>query len=264
MKRIVFLLLLCISPLCFAGEKPTAKWPKLNGWLNSEYGGQARWSGHWTNLQQNNGVDIDTDELKLDRKLCADSGPRPDKIRYIAVCGTVSDAGHVTSGLTDLWILDTRTKQPRVIASLSDIQNGSFGNPGDVRLIEIGPQALAFVIETGMSNMGTTVEKTMLYTQSSAETLENTLEFTSHYDNSGYCDAETDAECKKRSISMTCALKVNKTHFSAPGHYQLSIGSEGQRGGRGRHPVIIALPFNRGRYLLDDKIQQQLGCDFEL
>lgn len=264
MKRIVFSLLLCISPFCVADDTPTAKWPKLNGWLHSSYGGQARWSGHWTNLQQNNGVEIDTDELVLDRKICSDSGPRSDKIRYVAVCGTVSDAGHVTSGLTDLWILDTRTKQPRVIASSRDIQNGSFGSPGNVRLVETGPQALAFVIESGMSNMGTTVEKTMLYTQSSAETLENTLEFTTHYDNSGFCSTETDAECKKRSIVMTCTLQIDNTQLSGPDHYQLSIRSEGQRGGRGRPPVIIVLPFNRGRYLLDGKSQQQLGCDFEL
>jgi hypothetical protein len=264
MKRMVLLLLLCISPFCFADDTSTAKRPKLSSWLNSVYGGQAKWLGHWDNLQQNDGVEIDAEVLALDRNICADSGPRPDNIRYVAVCGTVSDAGHVTSGLTDLWILDTRTKQPRVIASSRDIQNGSFGSPGDVRLIEIGPQALAFVIEGGMSNMGTTVEKTVLYMQSSEEILENALEFTSHYDNSGFCDAETDAECKKRSVSMTCALKIDKTQFSGPDHYQLSIRSEGQRSGREHLPVTIVLPFNSGRYLLDGKSQQRLGCDYEL
>jgi hypothetical protein len=264
MKRIVLSLLFCISPFCFADDTSTAKRPKLSNWLDSVYGGQATWLGHWNNLQQNAGVEIDAEVLALDRNLCADSGPRPNKIRYIAVCGTVSDAGHVTSGLTDLWILDTRTRQPRVIASSRDIENGSFGNPGDVRLVEIGPQSLAFAIEGSMSNMGTTVEKTMLYTQSSVEALENTLEFTSYYDNSGFCDAETDTECKERSVSMTCTLKVDKTQFSAPDRYQLSIRSEGQRGGRDRLPVIIALPFNSGRYLLDGKSQQRLGCDFEL
>jgi hypothetical protein len=264
MKRTVLSLLLCISPFCFADDAPTAKRPALDSWLRSVYGSQARWSGHWDNLQQNAEAENDAEVLAVDRSLCADSGPRPDNLRYIAVCSEVGDPGHVTSGLTDLWILDTHTARPRAIASSRDIQSGSWGAPGDVRLIAIGPETLAFIIEGGMSNMGTTVEKTMLYAQSSADTIENALEFTSVYDNGGFCDADEDLECRKRSIAMNCTLTVDKPRSAAPGRYSLSIRSEGQRGGNSRRPVTVAVPFHDGRYVLDDTRLRQLGCDFEL
>ena len=228
--------------------------------LKTAYSNEAvGFAGDWS-ARQRSPDDADSEPVAASRTVCADSGRDGYGSRMVAVCTSFADAGHVTPGLVDLWLLlDARGDQAaRIGASKRDIASGGFGAPGEVSFFAIGPARTAFALDSGYSSMGWSTNVRTLYFAESNR-FDALLSIGTALDNSGACDAAEDASCKKHSISLECSL-VADTGKVERGLYAMRIAVNGKRGGK---PIkrSIAIPFENGVYRLLQAESASQGCD---
>ncbi len=194
------------------------------------------------------------------RTICADSGPESYALRMVAVCTSYSEAGHVTPGTVDLWmLLDARgDRAARVGASMRDIDSGSFGTPGEVGFFAIGPARTAFAVDTGYTNMGWSSGSRTLYFAESDQFVKM-LTFGTHLDNSGACDPSEDTSCAKKTISLECTLQAVTAKVER-GFYALRIDVKGERSGKSVKRRI-PIPFANGAYAPPQQRLTREGCN---
>ncbi|MCC7248975.1 MAG: hypothetical protein IT473_10165 [Lysobacter sp.] len=217
------------------------------------FGGE--WSARHPSPDEENGAPV-----AASRKVCADSGRDGYGPRMIAVCTSFSDAGHVTPGLVDLWLLlDPRGERPaRVGASKRDIATGSFGTPGEVGFFQIGPARTAFALDSGYANMGWGTSIRSLYFAES-DRFDSLLTYGTQLDNSGACDPAEDKTCAKNAISVECTLRADTAKVEY-GFYALQIEVSGERGGKPA-TARIPVPFANGAYAPPQQRLADEGCD---
>lgn len=217
------------------------------------FGGE--WSARQPSPDEENG-----EPVAAARTICADSGRDGYGPRMIAVCTAFDDAGHVTPGLVDLWLLlDPRGEQPaRIGASKRDIATGSFGTPGEVGFFEIGPARTAFALDSGYANMGWSSGTRTLYFAES-DRFEGLLTYGTQLDNSGVCDPAEDKTCAKDAVSVECALRADTANVEG-GRYALRVEVGGERGGKPAK-ASIPIPFAGGVYAPPQERLTDEGCD---
>jgi hypothetical protein len=216
-------------------------------------------AGEWSAMQPSPGED-DGAPVAVGRTICADSGRDAYGPRMIAVCTSFDEAGHVTPGLVDLWLLlDPRNGQPaRVGASKRDIATGGFGTPGDVGFFAVGPVRTAFALDSGYSNMGwSTGVRTLYFAES--DRFDELLSVGTQIDNSGACDPGEDEVCRKRSIAIECTLRADAAKVDG-GFYAVRVEAKGQRGGK-LVSRTIPIPRKNGAYALPQAPLVKEGCD---
>ncbi len=204
--------------------------------------------------------DEQSEAVAVSRRICADSGRDTYGPRMIAVCTAFNDAGHVTPGLVDLWLLlDARGGQPaRLGASKRDIQTGGFGTPGEVGFFSVGPARTAFALDSGYSNMGWSSSIRTLYFAEN-DRFEELLSVGTLLDNSGSCGMLEDEDCKKTWLTLNCELKAD-TNKVTQGFYALRVEVKGERQGK-RADRSIAIAFENGAYRVPTQTLVRQGCD---
>ncbi len=228
--------------------------------LKTAYSNEAvGFAGDWSGRQRSPD-DEDSEPVAASRTVCADSGRDRYGPRMVAVCTSFADAGHVTPGLVDLWLLlDPRGEQAaRVGASKRDIASGGFGTPGEVSFFAIGPARTAFALDSGYSSMGWSTNVRTLYFAESNR-FDALLSIGTALDNSGACDPSEDASCKKNSISVECNLRA-EAEKGERGFYPLRIDVSGEHAGAAVKRSI-AIPFENGAYRLPHAQLASEGCD---
>ncbi len=216
-------------------------------------------SGEWSTRAPLPGDD-GGEAVGASRTICADSGRENYGPRMVAVCTSYSEAGHVTPGSVDLWLLlDARGDQAaRIGASMRNIDSGSFGTPGEVSFFAIGPARTAFALDSGYTNMGWSSGSRTLYFAES-DRFEEMLTFGTHLDNGGACDPSEDTSCAEKTMSLECTLQA-ETENVERGLYALRIDVKGERSGK---PVKhrIPVPFANGVYALPQQQLAREGCN---
>jgi hypothetical protein len=228
--------------------------------LKSAYRNEAvGFAGEWSARQTVPG-DEDGTLVDVSRTICADSGRDAYGPRMIAVCTAYSEAGHVTPGSVDLWLLlDARGKHDaRIGASKRDIATGSFGTPGDVGVFDVGPARTAFALDSGYANMGWGSSVRSLYFAES-DRFEHLLTVGTSLDNSGACDPAEDKICAKNALSLECALRAD-TASVAQGFYALFVDVSGERGGKSAKGSI-PIPYQNDAYVPPTRRLAEEGCD---
>lgn len=225
--------------------------------LKDAYGETVKLKGEWPASTEY----IAQNTLPATREICLDSGADRAGPRHIAVCTSFADAGHADGGMVDLWILfDARGPggKPRIGASQRDLQTGSWGTPGAVSFIEIGPGRTAFALASGYTQMGWTTSSVSIH-HAEYDRFAEMLTVSTSLDNSGACDPEEDRACRARSISLDCALRVDSSR-DTNGFYPLVIDVDGERGG---HKVkrSIPIPYRNGAYQRPSAQLKRDGCD---
>jgi hypothetical protein len=216
-------------------------------------------TGDWSAKHRYPGDD-NSEAVAVSRNVCADSGRDAYGPRMIAVCTSYEEAGHVTPGLVDLWLLlDPRNQQPaRIGASERDIASGGFGTPGQVSFFAVGPARTAFAVDSGYANMGWSTSVRTLYFAES-DRFEKVLSFGTELSNGGACDPDEDAMCKKKSIGLECTLRADTAKVTQ-GFYAMRLEVKGQRGGKPANRRI-AIPFQNGTYRVPQQQLERRGCD---
>lgn len=226
--------------------------------LRETYGEPATLQGEWPAKSDAR----DADEIApTARTVCADSGAETFGPRRIAVCTSFADAGHAQSGEVDLFLLlDPRGGQTRarIGAQTRGVQTGSWGSPGEVTFREIGPGRITFALSSGYANMGWSTGNVLLY-HAESDRFERVLSIATELSNGGVCDPDEDRGCRARAIDLTCTLRFDRSRIEG-GRYAVSIAVSGTRGGR-KIARTIPVPFDAGRYRIDDATLQRDGCD---
>lgn len=222
--------------------------------LKGAYREPVSFTGEWRSTYFSKGRTPDRDVTRaITRKVCADGGRDKHGPRQVAVCSSLHDAGHVESGLVDLWlILDARKpgERARIGTRLRDIQTGSHGSPGDVRLMDIGPSRTAFVLSSGYANMGWLKVSQEIF-HAEAFKYERLLTVDTTISNGGVCDPKESAKCRQEHISLECKLRTDTSRVEG-GFYALALDVSGERAGK---PVkrTIAIPRATGAYAVPDE-----------
>lgn len=200
------------------------------------------------------------------REICADTGGQDAGPRYIAVCGSVEDAGHAQSGIVDLWLLARAGNGPakadpaRILARERGLPSGSWGTPGKVALVDVGPGRRAFALASGYANMGWATENLSLHAER-GDGFAMLFTVATHLSNSGVCDPDEDRGCRAKSISLDCAPRADVgAGADAQGFYGFTVQVRGQRAGR-KVARQIAIPRGNGAYRVPAAALQRDGCD---
>ena len=226
--------------------------------LRETYGEPVTLQGEWP--AKSDARDADG-MASASRSICADSGAEGFGPRRIAVCTAFADAGHAQSGEVDLFLLlDPRSGQTRarIGAQERGVQTGSWGSPGEVTFQDIGPGRIAFALSSGYANMGWSTGNVVLY-HAENDRFERVLSIATELSNGGVCDPDEDHGCRSRAIDLTCALRFDRSRIEG-GRYAVSIAVSGTRGGR-KVARTIPVPFDAGRYRIDDATLQRDACE---
>jgi hypothetical protein len=164
--------------------------------------------------------------------ICADSGARPGP-RHIAVCTRFKGAELDDPGDIDLWRLQPASADAPMREDLftAGIESGHWGEPGDVALIEIGPDRPAFVLSLPGSGFGRTTHGRAALYAANDEGFAARLTFGSMHGNPGACDPTADAGCADTLFSFECTLRSGRP-ADAAGYYPLTLEIRGSQGGR--------------------------------
>lgn len=231
--------------------------------LRETYGEPVTLQGEWP--AKSGARDADA-MASVSRSVCADSGAEGFGPRRIAVCTAFADAGHAQSGEVDLFLLlDPRGGQTRarIGAQERGVQTGGWGSPGEVTFQDIGPGRIAFALSSGYANMGWSTGNVALYYLENGhaenDRFERVLSLATELSNGGVCDPDEDRGCRARAIDLSCTLRFDRSRIE-DGRYAASIAVSGTRGGR-KIARIIPVPFDAGRYRIDDATLQRDACD---
>ena len=134
----------------------------MQGFLASIYGASARLKGEWKAVPIDAAYrddDVGSEE-DVTREVCEDETVTLAGVptRLVAVCGTVADAGHPTPGINDFFMLQSEGGQVLAKSRAHMEAYGSMGFPGDVDVVQLGPDLWGFEVESGFTNMGYTTD----------------------------------------------------------------------------------------------------------
>lgn len=129
-------------------------------------------------------------------KICADNDSTTDnKVFLLAVCSVPGKAGgsHSDSGTIELYAIDRSKPQFTIVSALTMEGFGSFGNPGTVKIIQLGTAFFGFQIEGGGVWQGVSIGTTVVYVPYK-DTFKEALVIRSAYNDEGRLDCENCAD----------------------------------------------------------------------
>lgn len=178
----------------------TADGGALHTFLRQHYGEPDATGSGWRGL----GGDAEGGRLW---QVCAERVLPDPRQRLLAVCGRQAGGGaHAEAGSVDLYLLqqhgsDRRTRQAgddwHVLTRLADLPSGSFGSPGEVRVVQLGPSWYGFAVLDRYQGNGQVVASLHLYAPTHAGMAE-VLALNTGYDNAGLhaCRPQPTAACR--------------------------------------------------------------------
>lgn len=177
--------------------------------------------------------------------LCARQSVSIEGIEHIllAVCGATRETGsHGEPGSVDFYVLKADSSRLTIAAKLLEVPSGSFGNPGKVTPLQLGPAFHGFLLEEGWTGQGYTLGTTRLFIPS-AKGIQEGLTIRSLEDETGtgQCD-EPGHACT--NLSRTIAVGPAGDGKAV---FPLIIHESGIADGR---PVDrqTTIPFDRKRW----------------
>ncbi len=192
--------------------------------------------------------------------VCADRLLPGGTQRLLAVCGAIEGAAaHVESARLDLYQLRQQAGQWQIELQLTGLETGNFGEPGELRTLQLGAGWYGFAVLDGYTGQGQTIDSLHLYAPTKRG-LAEVLALNVGYENSGLPEGEDGkpraATC--RQIERRWRLDASQPAAAA---YPLRI-DETQQIGAARQPRHLqhALTFDAtaGRYRLPPTLQPWL------
>ena len=198
-------------PAAAAADSRTAR---LQAFLVARYGNQAslagRWPGQWTQDEQTHPVSW---------QVCAEQPVVIGKTwqQLLAVCGEQLDAGHVSSGTIDFYVLRPVDDAFEVVAERTGGAYGSSGRPGTVDIIRAGSDFYGFRNENSWTGQGYFLQSQNLILPGPHGLVE-AGSLRSHIDNNAAldCDDPTQTEdCRARNFDVDFTLRMDDSDRSA-------------------------------------------------
>lgn len=228
--------------------------------LVTEYGELAQLQGDWPGVPVAKGLGTDA----ASREVCARGaiGTPEAPAELVAVCGVPDDAGHVTSALTDFFLL---REDGDAVVAVARTHMDTFGSSGDVAEISVrrfGPRLHGFVVEDGFTGQGITIGSTSLVLPHDdgfkvAATLRSSL------DNLGAMAgcAERDDCTPDTAFDLSFELAVDDRDATAAA-WPLRVRERGEACGR-RIDRTHQVPFDAsaGTWTVPARLQREEGCD---
>lgn len=193
----------------------------LNAFMADTYGRYSKKLGYWP---------IHSDGDIYAHRLCAQEAVELDGAPhlFVAVCGfTPEGSSHAQAGQVDFYILKRLGNTLQTEHRLRDVDSGSFGQPGDVSVVRLGPAFYGFKLMDGAVGQGVLSTTTRLLIPGQ-EGLTEGFSIQTMVDNEG------SGACKKGSRQC---IQVNRTvtiddSTSKDGAYPLQVAETGILEGR--------------------------------
>lgn len=217
--------------------------------LSTQYGARARLHGDWASRT----------EAGATRSICADSGDTRGP-RYVAVCGTEAMA----PARVDLLVIEPATSprgRPHIRARFRGIERDDAPTAGDVHLMPIAPDRLAFVLDGSATEAGWTRASQSLYAEGDGG-LRRLLAVGTRLDNLGACtpgDERAGRRCREHAVSLTCTLRADATRVDAAA-WPLVLAVSGQRAGEAVHRTV-EIPHDAYGYRVSSRVLETQACD---
>lgn len=236
----------------------------LNGgavrtFLVGQYGELAQLAGDWPGTPVADGLGRDG----ASREVCArEAIGTPDApAELLAVCGVPDGAGHVTSALTDFFLL-RQDGDAALAASRAHMDSfGSTGDVADVAVRRFGPRLYGFVVEDGFTGQGITIGNTSLVLPDGAG-FQVAATLRSSLDNLGAMQGceERDDCAPDATYDLAFELAIDDRDASAAA-WPLRVREQGEACGR-RVDRTHEVPFNAatGTWTVPAALQRE-RCD---
>ncbi len=161
--------------------------------------------------------------------VCADRLLPGGTQRLLAVCGAIEGAAaHVDSAKLDLYLLKRQDGQWQPEQQLTGLDSGNFGEPGEVRTLQLGAHWYGFAMLDGYTGQGQTLDSLHVYAPT-PRGLAEVLALNTGYENSGLPECEDGkpraATC--RQIERRWSLDASQPAAAA---YPLRIDETQQLG----------------------------------
>jgi hypothetical protein len=251
MRRFPLLLLLAATS---AGARTPAPAPtdavpdrEVLRLLSAQYDARARLQGGWSSRA----------EPATRHAVCSDSGARRGD-RLLAVCTTTDEATRV-----DLLVVEpaaTQRGRARISARFRGIER-SPGDAGDIHLMAIAPDRVAFVLGETQRRDGTTHARESLYAERD-DGLRRLLTVGTRVDTTGRCAPGPDRagrRCTQRSVALRCTLRADTSRVVA-GAWPLELQVSGVRHGEAVNR-IVPIPHDAYGYRISARVLETQGCD---
>lgn len=221
----------------------------LDAFLASVYGQGASRTRPWVHAPLQASLrDTETEANapeNVTRQLCADEsifqGGQP--ARLIAICGQPEDYGHPTPGLTDFFLLRMQDGKAVAAAQQHLQEYGSMGNPGEVKVMQLGADLWGFVVRSSFTNMGYTSSTWGIVLPKDGG-FQDAGFFRSHIDNLGLvegCDDASQPCTDPKAFNIDFALDTDRSHPTAA-HWPLVVTENGPACGKpanATHRVLL-------------------------
>lgn len=143
-------------------DAPMPAGDRLQAFLASVYGDDARVDGEWTGVPRDAALQLTSGERDpgtVTRRVCEreDLTLAGKPTVLLAVCGTPKDIGHTSPGSTDLFVLQDEAGAWVTRATGHFEKFGSMGTTGEVEGERLGAELAGFIVEGGMTGQGHTV-----------------------------------------------------------------------------------------------------------
>ena len=177
--------------------------------------------------------------------ICARKSVRIESAEHIllAVCGATRETGsHGEQGSVDFYVLKADGGRLTIAAELLEVASGSFGTPGKVTPLQLGPAFHGFLLEEGWTGQGYTLGTTRLFIPSTQGIREGlTIRSLEDETGTGQCD-EPSHPCT--NLSRTVAVSQASDGKAV---FPLVIHESGIADGK---PVDrqTTIPFDRKRW----------------
>ena len=213
--------------------------------LSTQYDARARLHGDWASRSPTG----------LSRRLCADSGPLGGD-RLVAVCSLPGAEGG--RGQVDLLVVEPPAStqgHARIRARFRGIDHDAAG---DVRLMAIAPDRLAFHVAETSRDAGWTRGLQSLYAER-PDGLRRLLTVGSRLDNTGACSGQAGTRCPRRRVSLTCVLRADSSRPVA-GAWPLELHVTGEREGA-TVDRVLPIAHDAYGYRIAARVLETQGCN---
>ncbi|WP_406848139.1 hypothetical protein [Xanthomonas bonasiae] len=251
------------APTPAAAPAATAHVPRterLQAFLQTRYGKQARLSESWSSQADGNAVQSE---------VCAEQPVVVgDQIQeLLAVCHRLSDGGHANPGLIDFLILRDTGQGLAVVAEKLGDGFGSDGDPGAVDILRLGSDFYGFLVYSSWVGQGTVLESQDLVLPG-PKGLVNAGSVRQHIDNHGALDCSDDgrdpqqtaAQCQAQLFDVDFELDVDDSDRAAR-VWPVTIEERGISCGKKLGTTqVFAFDAKRWAYPFPDSMQRE-ACE---
>lgn len=139
------------------------------------------------------------------------------------------DGSHAASGLINFLKFKIENEKLKFITGSGDIFSGSFGNPGNAKIITLGKNnSIGLIVVDGWAGMGEASSYLSIYSQvnQSNKGIKKILAIQTAYDNTGTC-SDDDKTCASKEIIATVIQNKNEDVF-----YPLEISVSTKQGSK--------------------------------